>query len=87
MFLLRLCADPATTLAGLPMTVLTYWISTILLGLSSLLLEKRLTWKKAAFLPLYPLFVFSFLPLQTMGLFFPNKTWTPIHHTGVRMLP
>ena len=87
MFLLRLCADPASTLVRLPLTVLTYCLSTIFLGALSLLLEHRMTWRKAASLLLYPLFLFSFLPLQTLGLLLPNRNWKPIQHTGVRLKP
>ena len=87
MFLLRLCASPILTLVNLPLTGLTYVLSTIFLGALSLLLERRMTWQKAASLLLYPLFLFSFLPLQTLGLLLPNRDWKPIHHTGVRLKP
>lgn len=87
MFLLQLCADPASTLSGLPITILTYCLSTVFLGALSLLLEHRMTWRKAVSLLLYPLFLFSFLPLQTMGLLLPNRDWKPIRHTGIRLKP
>lgn len=84
MFLLRLCVDP-TALTSLPATIAMFWSSTILLGGFSLLMENRMTWKKAAVLLVYPLFLFSFLPLQTLALFLPNRQWKPIAHTGVRL--
>ncbi len=81
-FFLRLFTDPVGTLLGLPMTILTFCLGAVALGLLCLLWERRLTWKKAAFLLLYPLFLFSFLPLQTLALFFPARTWKPIAHYG-----
>ena len=84
-FLLRLCADPVGTLTALPGGVLRFYLSTLLLGAVSLLLERRLNLRTAPALPLYPLFIFSFLPLQTLSLFCPNKKWVPIRHRGVRI--
>lgn len=71
--------------AALPGLALRFYGGTLLVGLAALLLERRLSIHTAAGLLLYPVFIFSFLPLQTLSLFFPNKRWTPIRHTGVRM--
>lgn len=84
-FLLQTCADPAAALAALPAIALRFYISTLLIGGLSLLAEGRLTRHTGPALLLYPLFIFSFLPLQTLSLFRPNRTWAPIRHTGVRL--
>ena len=85
LFILWLCADPAGALTALPGGILRFYFSTLLLGTASLLLERRLTRRTALALPLYPLFIFSFLPLQTLSLFCPNKKWVPIRHRGMRL--
>lgn len=84
-FLLRLCADPAGALLDLPAAAAQFYITTLLVGALSLLLERRLTMHTAAALLLYPIFIASFLLLQSWSLVRPNKTWTPIRHTGVRL--
>ena len=84
-FFLQLCVNPIDTLAALPFTILSFYCSTAAIGAFSLLSERRMTWRTASALLLYPLFIFSFLPLQTISLIAPNKTWVQIHHTGVRL--
>ena len=85
MFLLQLAADPWGTLQALPLSALSYYVSTLLIGAVSLLWERRMTRYKALCLLLYPLFIASFLLLQTLSLFLPNKKWKPIRHSGVRL--
>lgn len=85
LFLLWACAHPAAALSALPGIVIKFYLSTCLIGGLSLLMERRMTRHTAAALLLYPVFIFSFLPLQTLSLFCPIKTWTPIRHTGVRL--
>lgn len=85
LFLLWACSDPAAALSDLPGIVIKFYLSTCMIGAVSLLMERRMTRYTAAALFLYPVFIFSFLPLQTLSLFCPNKTWTPIRHTGVRL--
>ena len=82
-FLLQVCADPAV-LRDLPAMALRYYITTLLIGFVSLLAERRLTRHTVPALLLYPLFIFSFVLLQSFSLLRPNNSWTPIHHTGVR---
>lgn len=84
-FLLFACFNFETALTQLPGIVIKFYLSTWFIGGISLLLERRLTKHTAAALFLYPVFIFSFLPLQTLSLFCPNKTWAPIRHTGVRL--
>lgn len=83
-FLLQVCADP-TVLCDLPSIALRYYITTLLIGGVSLLAERRLTRHTAPALLLYPLFIFSFVLLQSFSLLRPNDSWTPIRHTGVRL--
>ncbi len=85
MFVLQLAADPVGTLQALPLSALSYYASTLLIGAVSLLWERRMSFYTACCLLLYPLFIASFLPLQTLSLFFPNKKWKPIRHTGIRL--
>ena len=82
---MELCIHPADTLASLPFSILSFCAGSMVLGAFSLLMEHRMTWYKAACLPLYPLFLFSFLLLQTLSLFLPVRYWKPIRHTGVRL--
>lgn len=84
-WLLRLCADTAGGLSSLPGLILRFYLSTLLVGLVSLLWERRLTLSTGLGLLLYPLFIFSFLPLQFLSILRPNRGWTPIRHTGVRL--
>lgn len=85
LFLLWACFNPLTALLDLPGIIVRFYIGTFLVGGISLLFERRLTKHTIAALFLYPFFIFSFLPLQTLSLFCPNKKWTPIRHTGVRL--
>lgn len=85
LFLLRAFLHPLDAAAALPGLALRFYLSTLSVGLAALILDRRLTVHTAKGLPLYPLFVFSFLPLQTLALFWPNRTWAPIRHTGVRL--
>lgn len=82
-FLLQVCADPSA-LSDLSSIALRYYITTLLIGGASLLAERRLTWHASFSLLLYPLFIFSFVLLQTFSLLRPNRSWTPIPHTGIR---
>lgn len=84
MFLLWFLAEPAGALAELPRIAAKFYAATLLVGGSALVMERRLTRATAGALFLYPVFIFSFLPLQTLALVRPNKTWKPIRHTGVR---
>lgn len=69
---------PQTVLSG----AVSFYFGAILTGMAALLLQRRVNRNTAKALLFYPIFVFSFLPLLTWSLFFPNKTWTPILHMG-----
>ncbi len=60
----------------------SFYLGAVLTGLAALLLQRRVNKNTAKALLFYPIFVFSFLPLLTWSLLFPNKTWTPILHMG-----
>lgn len=85
LFLLWACFHLPEALAILPGIALRFYLSTLFIGLAALVLEGRLRVHTAKGLLLYPFFIFSFLPLQSLALFLPNKTWAPIRHTGVRL--
>lgn len=84
-FILWAIVSPTKALGALPEMILSFYLCTFFVGAAALVLEKRLTRFTAISLFIYPLFVFSFLPLQTMSMFLPNRKWTPIHHSGVRI--
>ena len=86
-FLLQAWSDPASAWTGLPTAAVSFYMGAFFTGGMALLLEDRLTQHTGKALFLYPLFVFSFLPLQTISLFRPIKVWHPIHHTGLRLYP
>lgn len=85
LFLLWAMAYPAQALDSLPQMTLSFYAGSFFAGGAALLLEGRMTKHTAAALFVYPLFIFSFLPLQTLSLFCPNKKWKPIRHSGVRL--
>lgn len=85
LFLLYACFEPESALSSLPPVVLSFYAGAFCTGGAALLLQRRLTAKTAVTLLIYPLFMFSFIPLQTLSLFRPNHIWKPIKHTGVRL--
>lgn len=86
-FILGLCfsSDPMTVVAGIPISMLLGYSGAMANGLLALALQKRLSPVMVKGLLMYPLFVFSFIPLQTISLFKRTTEWREIHHTGVRM--
>lgn len=85
LFLIWACVLPQEMLHTLLSTSLSFYAVTLLLGGISLAAEGRLTRHTLRALPLYPLFVFSFLPLQTWSIIAPNRCWKPICHSGIRV--
>jgi cellulose synthase/poly-beta-1,6-N-acetylglucosamine synthase-like glycosyltransferase len=84
MVLLVFIADPAEFTLAIPLSLMTAYIGSAANALLALLLQKRLT---AAMIPgilMYPVFVFSFIPLQTVSLFKRTTSWQEIRHSGVR---
>ena len=84
-FLLALFNDPMNYLVNiLPMVLLRAYLYVLFISLIVLLIEKRLILAKNVLLGviLYPLFVLSFIPLQTISLFKRTVNWTQIQHVG-----
>lgn len=88
-FILGLCfsADPMAVVAGIPISILLGYTGAMLNGMLALALQKRLSASMIKGLLMYPVFVFSFIPLQTISLFKRTTEWREIHHTGVRLKP
>ena len=84
---LRLAAGPLDMLAAIPLTVAISYGGAVLQAFVSLLLQRRLSWSMVPGVLLYPVFVFSFLPLQTLALVRRTTEWREIRHTGVRRAP
>ena len=63
------------------------YVTIQVIGLLVLILEKRFRINKYIIMSvfLYPLFVFSFIPLQTISLFKKTKIWKEIKHSGSKL--
>ena len=85
LFLIYACFNFKDALSSLPGIFLTFYAAVFVTGFLALILERRLTEKTFACLFLYPFFMFSFIPLQSLALFFPSYVWKHIDHTGVRV--
>lgn len=73
------------SLQGLPVSSMTACIGCMAMAIAALALEKRLDRKLVGGILLYPLFMASFLPLQTLALFKTQTVWHEIRHSGVRL--
>ena len=73
------------SLQGLPVSSMTACIGCMAMAIAALALEKRLDRKLVGGIVLYPLFMASFLPLQTLALFKTQTVWHEIRHSGVRL--
>ena len=64
--------------------ILTGYVSAGLIGILVLIIEKRIALKKNIILGIiiYPIFVVTFIPLQTISLFKKTKVWREIEHKG-----
>lgn len=82
--LLSWLPDPDTALAALPLSIALGWAGASGQAFLALLLQGRLRRELWLGILLYPVFAFSFIPLQTLALFCPAKSWRPIAHSGVR---
>ena len=62
--------------------------STLILSLIVQHMERRLMMSRNVIVGtlLYPLFAFSFIPLQTVSLFKKTLVWKEMKHTGIRMV-
>lgn len=84
---LRFAAGPLDMLSAIPLTLGISYGGAVIQAAGSLLLQRRLSWAMLPGVLLYPLFIFSFLPLQTLALVRRTTEWREIRHTGVRRAP
>ena len=84
-FMLAALTAGSISLQGLPASLLTAYIGCIAMAIAALALEKRLDRKLVGGILLYPLFMASFLLLQTLALFKTQTVWHEIRHSGVRL--
>lgn len=82
-FLLAFGAEPLAVLKSVPASLGTAYLAGVVNAFLALLLNKRLSWSMAAGILMYPIFIFSFIPLQTLSLFWETTKWHEIRHTGV----
>ncbi len=81
----RILPAPDVFAAALPGLLLSWYLGSVAGAAAALTLQRR--WRAAVVpgLLLYPLFMASFLPLQSISLFRRPSVWKPIPHTGVRL--
>lgn len=82
--LLAFIANPTEFVLSVPLSLLTGCLGAAANAVLALLLQKRFTFSMIPGILMYPLFVFSFIPLQTLSLFKHTTDWHEIRHTGVR---
>lgn len=85
-FVLSFAANPSAVIAAAPLSIAIGCLSAIANAVLALALEKRLSRIMIVGILMYPIFVFSFIPLQTISLFKRTTQWHEIRHTGVRRL-
>ena len=85
LLLAKLLLSPGAFVSSLPYSLAGWYLGGAASALAALLLERRLSRDALPGLLLYPLFLASFLPLETVSLFFRPRTWSVIPHTGVRL--
>lgn len=83
-FLLAFIAAPTELILSIPLSLLTAYVATAANAGLVLFMQKRLTATMIPGILMYPFFLFSFIPLQTISLFKYTTDWHEIHHTGVR---
>ena len=85
-FALSLAAAPGRVLAALPLTAACAYLGCTATAVLSLALERRLCRGVIRGILMYPLFMLSFVPLQTLALVRKTTVWKPIAHTGAKRL-
>lgn len=83
--LLDFTSDPMAFLKSLPVSLAGAFLAGMGNAFLALLLNRRLSRRMAMGIVLYPIFLFSFLPLQTISLFRQTNNWKEIRHSGVRL--
>lgn len=82
--ILAAIADPLGMLLSLPASIISGYLGSALAALIALAMQKRLDREMILGILMYPFFVLSFIPLQTLSLFKRTTDWQEIRHTGVR---
>lgn len=85
MFILWLSVDIYGGLSAVLPAALRFYIASLAVGAISLAAEDRLDKRTFKGFVMYPVFVFSFLVLQTFSIMVPNKKWKPMIHRGMRI--
>lgn len=83
--LMGLASAPLEALKSLPLSLGTAYLAGTANAFLALLFERRLSWRMAPGILMYPIFIFSFVPLQTISLFWKTTKWHEIRHTGVQL--
>ena len=83
-FILAFAANPLGMLATIPLSILSGYLGAAANAVLALVMQNRLNVKMIPGILMYPLFMLSFIPLQTLSLFKRTTVWKEIRHTGVR---
>lgn len=88
-FVFNFCLSPDIGAAAeaIPLSLVLGYGGALGNGILALALHRRLDPSMLKGLVMYPLFLFSFIPLQTISLFKRVTHWEQIEHTGVRVSP
>jgi len=85
LLLVSLALDPASVLRSLPLSLALGYGGGLLNAVLALALERRLSKDMLPGILMYPLFLASFILLQTVSLFLRTERWRETLHTGVRL--
>ena len=84
--LMGLVSAPLDFFEAMPFSLGTAYLAGIANAFLALLFEGRLSWRMVPGILMYPIFIFSFVPLQTFSLFWKTTKWHEIRHTGVQLI-
>lgn len=85
-FALGFIAAPGQALAALPAALACAYLGCAGTAVLALTLERRLCRGVIKGIVMYPLFMLSFVPLQTLALIKKTTVWKPIAHTGAKRI-
>lgn len=83
-FIFSFISNPYGLISGIPLSILTGYFATAGNAVLVLALQKRLDRSMIPGILTYPVFVLSFIPLQSFSLIKRTTQWHEIRHTGVR---
>lgn len=84
MLIVSFVAEPVGFLKSIPLSIAIAYLGAVANAVLALLFQKRLSVSMLSGILMYPVFLFSFIPLQTLSLFSRMTEWKEIKHTGVR---